>query len=310
MKRLILVLLASLIFLLPGCVEAPELPQPPSAPVEKTIEAPAAVIEPEAPAAPVENKQEAAPDEPQPPKEAPEPEPAVKSAAAVPQSQPQQSTLKAAPVESQKPQAPEVKPAQPAAPEAKPQPTAVESTPSPPPEPQTPTPEPEVHIHSYTETVIAPTCETGGYTKHTCSCGDSYTDSATAALGHAYEQTGHADATTVAAGYTEYTCSRCGVSYRDTIPKIIVTGASDADAQRVCDNVNNYISSHYAITQNRGTYMGVTWVTSPSDVQGAINSAIGTVDLYAQYYGAKSFCCGYFDVGGGNYTIVLYWDTI
>ena len=41
--------------------------------------------------------------------------------------------------------------------------------------------------------------------------------------------------------------------------------------------------------------MGITWVQSSADVQGAINSTIGTVDLYAQYYGAKSFCCGYLD---------------
>ena len=88
------------------------------------------------------------------------------------------------------------------------------------------------------------------------------------------------------------------------------TGASASDAQRVCDEVNSYIRSHYTITQNRGTYMGITWVQSSADVQGAINSTIGTVDLYAQYYGAKSFCCGYLDDGGGSYTIILYWDTI
>ena len=168
----------------------------------------------------------------------------------------------------------------------------------------------EEHQHSYTETVVAPTCETGGYTKHVCSCGDSYTDNATDPLGHTYEQTGHADASTSAEGWTEYTCSRCGASYRDVIPKIMQTGASAEDAQRVCDEVNCYIRSYYAITQNRGTYMGITWVQSSADVQGAINSTIGTVDLYAQYYGAKSFCCGYLDDGGGSYTIILYWDTI
>ena len=173
------------------------------------------------------------------------------------------------------------------------------------------TPEPvEAHVHSYTETIVAPTCETGGYSVHACFCGDSYTDNTTDPLGHAWEQTGHADATTGAEGWTEYTCSHCGASYRDTIPQIVQTGASAPDAQRVCDEVNCYIRSHYAITQNRGTYMGITWVQSSADVQGAINSTIGTVDLYAQYYGAKSFCCGYLDDGGGSYTIILYWDTI
>lgn len=43
------------------------------------------------------------------------------------------------------------------------------------------------HIHDYAETeVIAPTCTAGGYTKHTCACGDSYTDTATSATGHNY----------------------------------------------------------------------------------------------------------------------------
>ena len=39
------------------------------------------------------------------------------------------------------------------------------------------------HEHSYTTEVVAPTCTEKGYTKHTCSCGDSYTDNETPA-GH------------------------------------------------------------------------------------------------------------------------------
>ena len=303
MKRLILVLLVLMIFLLPGCVEAPEFPQPPAAPVEKTIAAPAAVLELEAPAAPVETEPEAAPAEPQPAKEVPAPEPAVKSAAAIPQSQPQQSTPKAeVPAESQKPQAPEVKPAQPAAPEAKPQPAAVESVPS-------PAPEPEVHTHSYTATVVEPTCTEWGCTKHTCACGDQYKDSCTRPLGHDYQQTGHADATYSAEGFNEYTCSRCGASCRDAIPQFVQAGATAADAQSACDTLNSYICSRYRLTDSRDTYFGVTWIESPSDVSAAAQSVIGTVDLYAQYYGAQSFYCGYWE-SGGTYTLVLYWDTV
>lgn len=64
MKRLILVLLASLIILLSARAEAPEIPQPSSAPVEKAAEAPPPEIVPEAPAAPVEIEPEAAPQNP------------------------------------------------------------------------------------------------------------------------------------------------------------------------------------------------------------------------------------------------------
>ena len=67
--------------------------------------------------------------------------------------------------------------------------------------------------HSYTSKVTAPTCTTKGYTTHTCSvCGDSYTDSETAALGH---KKGNPvcvrEATcTVAPEYAVY-CTVCGV---------------------------------------------------------------------------------------------------
>lgn len=42
------------------------------------------------------------------------------------------------------------------------------------------------HVHSYDESVVAPTCVADGYTIHTCNCGESYTDNATTALGHSY----------------------------------------------------------------------------------------------------------------------------
>ena len=40
------------------------------------------------------------------------------------------------------------------------------------------------HVHSYTETVTAPTCTKGGYTTYTCECGDSYIGNETKATGH------------------------------------------------------------------------------------------------------------------------------
>lgn len=44
------------------------------------------------------------------------------------------------------------------------------------------------HVHSLTTSVIAPTCTEKGYTTHTCvSCGNSYKDSYTNALGHSYK---------------------------------------------------------------------------------------------------------------------------
>ena len=61
--------------------------------------------------------------------------------------------------------------------------------------------------------VTAPTCETAGYTTHTCAnCGHSYVSDETAALGHAYEAVVTAP-TCETAGYTTHTCANCGHSY-------------------------------------------------------------------------------------------------
>ena len=42
------------------------------------------------------------------------------------------------------------------------------------------------HTHSYTSTVVAPTCTSQGYTLHKCSCGTSYKDKYVSATGHKY----------------------------------------------------------------------------------------------------------------------------
>ncbi|MBR7116406.1 MAG: hypothetical protein IKC87_01700 [Clostridia bacterium] len=47
----------------------------------------------------------------------------------------------------------------------------------------------EPHTHVYESVVTNPTCEDKGYTTHTCECGDSYTDTEVAALGHSYDWT-------------------------------------------------------------------------------------------------------------------------
>ncbi len=71
------------------------------------------------------------------------------------------------------------------------------------------------HQHSYTATVVAPTCNDKGYTKHTCSCGDSYNDNYTDALGHHFIDEVVAP-TSTEQGYTKHTCDRCWYSYKDS----------------------------------------------------------------------------------------------
>lgn len=71
------------------------------------------------------------------------------------------------------------------------------------------------HSHSYSASVVAPTCTAKGYTLHKCSCGDSYKDSYTEATGHKYTKAEVVAPTCKNQGYTIHKCA-CGDSYKDT----------------------------------------------------------------------------------------------
>ena len=79
----------------------------------------------------------------------------------------------------------------------------------------------EAHEHSYTAVVTAPTCTEKGYTTHTCSCGHSYVDTYTDALGHAWDGgkvTKQPTATET--GVKTFTCTRCSETKTETIPML------------------------------------------------------------------------------------------
>lgn len=66
-------------------------------------------------------------------------------------------------------------------------PPVTESTVTIPPTEATTVPTEPPHVHEYVDKVVAPTCTKKGYTIHTCSCGDSFKDSETKALGHRFD---------------------------------------------------------------------------------------------------------------------------
>ena len=81
------------------------------------------------------------------------------------------------------------------------------------------------HTHSYKDVVTAPTCTEKGYTTHTCSCGDSYVDTYTNALGHAWDEGKVTkEPTETETGVKTFTCTRCGETKTETIP---ATGSVD-----------------------------------------------------------------------------------
>ncbi len=103
------------------------------------------------------------------------------------------------------------------------------------------------HEHSYTAVVTAPTCTEKGYTTHTCACGDSYVDTYTDALGHAWDSgkvTKQPTATET--GVRTYTCTRCSATKTETIP---ATGSVDV-TQMFTDVTKNwaYPGIQYCVT--------------------------------------------------------------
>ena len=84
------------------------------------------------------------------------------------------------------------------------------------------TPSTTEHTHTYTQEVVAPDCTKGGYTLHTCSCGDSYQSDKIDALGHTWS-----DATCV----TPKTCSVCNAVEGEVAPHNYQNGKCT-----VCDN--------------------------------------------------------------------------
>ena len=103
------------------------------------------------------------------------------------------------------------------------------------------------HEHSYTAVVTPPTCTEKGYTTHTCSCGDSYVDTYTNALGHAWDSgkvTKQPTATET--GVRTYTCTRCNATKTETIP---ATGSVDV-TQMFTDVTKNwaYPGIQYCVT--------------------------------------------------------------
>ena len=91
------------------------------------------------------------------------------------------------------------------------------------------TAEEKPHVHSYSETVVEPTCTTRGYTLHECACGDSYIDGYVELLGHSFgEWIVTKEATVTESGEKARACSRpgCGIVETEPIP---ATGPSSPD---------------------------------------------------------------------------------
>lgn len=83
------------------------------------------------------------------------------------------------------------------------------------------------HSHSYSSKTVKATCTSDGYTVHTCSCGDNYTDSYTNATGHKWSDWKTVKkATTSSEGKKQRTCSSCGKTESKSIAKLQSSSSS------------------------------------------------------------------------------------
>lgn len=114
--------------------------------------------------------------------------------------------------------------------------------------------------HNYSKTTVEADCENGGYTRYTCTvCEHSYDDNVKAALGHAWgEWTVTKNATTSAAGEKQSSCSRCGKTRSESIPKLEAAISVDEYTSEVIRLVNieraNYGLSPLSENSTLGDY--------------------------------------------------------
>ena len=148
------------------------------------------------------------------------------------------------------------------------EPTQAETTkptekPTEPTQPSTTKPTEPPHTHSYTSTKVAATCTNKGYTLHKCSCGSSYTSDETAALGHSWGSwTVVTQPTTQQEGKQTRTCSRCGATESQSIPKVEAPALewSDLDLNKAAAVGNQYAASKYGCTPDTSLNVNTPYV--------------------------------------------------
>lgn len=115
------------------------------------------------------------------------------------------------------------------------------------------------HEHSYTSTVVAPTCTSDGYTQYTCSCGSSYKENVVSASHSWGNWSTTKAATTQAEGEQTRTCNVCGKSETQSIPKeVIDTAALEAYGRSYAQSLGFVVDTSLG-KGNSGYYPGLDY---------------------------------------------------
>ena len=134
------------------------------------------------------------------------------------------------------------------------------------------------HIHNYLPTKVEPDCEQQGYTRYTCSCGDTYIEQSSyvPALGHTWVETARQEPTEKTVGVITYTCQRCAKLRYEYIPKVEPIDKWKNPYRDVRSNAWYYEAVAY-VTRN-GLMVGTGTMTFSSDEQ--MNRAMIAMILY------------------------------
>ncbi len=128
----------------------------------------------------------------------------------------------------------------------------------------------ELYIHSYKSTVTEPTCTAAGYTTYTCSCGESYKDNYTNALGH---------------NYKNGKCIRCGAvdsNYNPTSSFVDVSSTSycyDAVQWAVGNGITNGTDSTHFSSNRACTRAQVVTVLWRAAGEPSVSARVNFVDV-------------------------------
>ena len=156
-------------------------------------------------------------------------------------------------------------------------------------------------MHDYRATVTAPTCTAQGYTTYSCPlCGNSYKDSYTNALDHAWNSgVVTKQPTATQAGVKTFTCTRCGQTRTEAIPPTGPTdsytvifkpnqGSGSMDNQVIARDTYEYLTKN-TFTRTGYTFSG--WNTKANGTGDAVTNGKrvknltteASITLYAQW---------------------------
>ena len=106
------------------------------------------------------------------------------------------------------------------------------------------------HTHEYTKAVTAPTCTEKGYTTYTCTCGHSYVDDYTNALGHTEVVDAKVEPTCTESGLTEGKhCSVCNTVLvkQEAVPAKGHTEVIDPKVEPTCTEKGKTAGKHCSV---------------------------------------------------------------